>query len=213
MADPFPRTRAAQRDAEADWIGIYASEQLGLLMHTAQAAGTLGTAGAQWLQHCLPVLEAGIEAQCPVELDACRTGVTSHYGFPRTTGYPVVVAALRVSPELEVVQRTAACGILPRLPLRAASGQVGPAERWQIINAAQTGDWGRVKRTLKALMGGRQGESLAAQCRTVAQYHVDMQPVVTVLIAGNVEMSAALVSVVALPAIEISAEALRINLG
>jgi hypothetical protein len=208
MQDPFPRTTAAQAAQEADWIGIYAAEQVELRLRAALSAGSVSDVGAQLLERCLPALEAAIEAQCQLELDAARAG----YGFPRSSGYPAVVVAWRVSGQTPLPP-VAVHGILARLPLAAPPGAQGAAERWRTILATQTRDWGTVRRTLGRFLGGSNGAVIAKDCDVARKAFPDIQPVVVVLVAGTETQSVALALPVLLLALEAAAGAIKIHLG
>jgi hypothetical protein len=212
MQDPFPRTLAAQ-EASADWIGTFAGEQLTVQLRSAQLAGALSSVGEQWLQHCLPGLEACIEELCPAEMRHTKDGLTTQYGFPQSNLYPVVVSVMHVSAELPAPEFAALSGTIRRWPLRSRlpSRSVGAGEWWQVISSARTRSWPAVRRALTTMLSDKCAATIGAQFRDHAD--ATRQLVVVVLAAGNAEMSSGVLTLVSLTAIAVSADALRINLG
>jgi hypothetical protein len=208
MQDPFPRTQAAQRESEADWIGIYAGEQLELQLRAAQLAGTLSAEAEQLLRCCLSGVEEAIEACCPVALTAGRCGLTTGYGFPRTAGYPVLVAALQLpGAGQEVPQLTIVQGVLDRFSNRSCVR--GAGERRRLLSAAHAGQWPALGRELRAYIGREGGISIATLFDDPHVRH--LQSVLLVLTAGDAEASCCAYGVVSLPAIDVPAEALRVG--
>jgi hypothetical protein len=210
MQDPFLRTLAAQA-ASADWIGIFAGEQVALHMRSVRLDGALSAVGEQWLQGCLPGLETCIETQCQATLYPTKRGIVTEYGFPQTAGYPIAVSVLHLSSELHSPEYAALSGTIRRWPSRLSSGSAGAGAWWQIIAGTQAGDWSSVSRVLTAILGAKGTAAIGTQFSN----HRDTttQPALTVLAAGNAQESCGLVSVVALPAIRVRADTLQINLG
>jgi hypothetical protein len=204
MHDPIIRTMTAQQNTPADWIGIFAGEQLEMQIARARMAGGLSDAAAQLLQHCLPGLEAYVESQCPLEVGAELDGLSYRYGFPRTTRCPVAVSVLQIAPE-HPPKSAALGGILRRLPAPSRSADTaGAPEWWQIIAAAQTGDWDLISQALASVMSGKGGNGVTGQFR---DHKVPaIQPLMAVLAAGTAEESCGLVTLVGLPALELSTQ-------
>jgi hypothetical protein len=195
----------------ADWIGIFAGEQLEMQLRSARLSGALSSAGEQWLQHCLPGLEACVEALCPAELSPTKDGLATRYGFPHTVGYPVAVSVMQLSPELQLPEFAALSGTLRRWPSRAPSRVVGASQWWQVFSSARTGSWTAVSRALTAVLESKGSAAIIAQFSDHAD--ATRQLVVVVLAAGNAQLSSGLITMVSLPAIMVSPDALRINLG